>query len=103
MFGLITEPLGGTMANDIAETARLVLLERLLNDLKSVKYPSNNVMDRIEKLLTTTDEAMYYLSLLMEKTQNRYPSFELIDRAQRVVYAISSADEREPELAETGS
>jgi hypothetical protein len=87
------------MAN-IAETARLVLLERLLKDLKSVKYPSRNTMDRIEMALQTTDEAMYYLSILMEKTQDKYPSFELIDRAQRVVQAISLAEARNNELAE---
>jgi hypothetical protein len=87
------------MANGTAETARLVLLERLLNDLKEVKYPSNNNMDRIEMALRTTDEALYYLSLLMEKTQSRYPSFELIDRAQRTVVAIAAAEEREAELS----
>jgi hypothetical protein len=85
------------MANDVAETARLVLLDRLLKEVKSVKYPSNNVMDRIEMNLRTTDEAMYYVSLLMEKTQGRYPSFELIDRAQRAVVAIAAAEAQDSE------
>jgi hypothetical protein len=91
------------MANNTAETARLILLDRLLKEVNSVKYPSNNVMDRIEMNLRTTDEAMYYLSLLMEKTQGRYPSFELIDRAQRAVAAIGAAEakysDEEPSVA----
>jgi hypothetical protein len=90
------------MSKDLAETARLVLLERLLKEVKTGKYPSNNVMDRIEMTLRTTDEATYYLSLLMEKTQSRYPSYELIDRAYRVVAAITAAEgneAREPSVA----
>jgi hypothetical protein len=75
-------------------SARLVLMETMLENVKSSRFPSREVMDKVEKMLRTPDEATSYLGVLMEKlTEVQYPSMELFDRAMRVARAIEYATE----------
>ena len=82
------------MSLSFADAARLVFLNELAESLAEVKYPSSDLLDRIETSLRTTDEAMHYLGLLLDKRGGKYPSMQLLDRAQRVVAAIEQAELR---------
>ena len=59
-------------------------LELLFDKVRSDRYPSGNLLDRIEVQLRSRSEAQAYLELLYEKIENdRYPSGEMLDRIHR--------------------
>jgi hypothetical protein len=62
-----------------------VLLEKLGQD----KYPSGEMMDRVE-LLLDRDHVDLYLELLFQKVEGcRYPSKQILDRISRFVLSGS--------------
>ena len=65
-------------------------VELLLEKVRDDKYPSSDLMDRIEGALTGREQAGAYLEVLMEKVgESRYPSKQLLDRIQRVSARVS--------------
>jgi hypothetical protein len=54
-----------------------LVLERIRED----RYPSGQLMDRLEAALTSREELAEYLDALLEKVeQDRYPSKQMLDR-----------------------
>jgi len=62
--------------------------ELLLDRTSSVRYPSKGIMDRLELTLADYDIALEYANTLLEKAGTRYPSLELLDRANRLIYVL---------------
>ena len=61
----------------------------LLDKIAEVKYPSGELMDRVEILLDD-DHVDEYLEILFEKIEaDRYPSKQLLDRVSRWTLAAS--------------
>ena len=59
-----------------------VLMHRVRND----KYPSLQLMDRIEAALTTPDQVAAYTDMLIDKVDETwYPSGQMLDRIQRIM------------------
>jgi len=56
-----------------------VLMHRVRND----KYPSHQLMDRIELALATPEQIAEYLDMLIDKVDETwYPSGQMLDRIQ---------------------
>jgi len=61
-------------------------MEILLEKVRTDRYPSGDLMDRIEVSLTSRRQAAEYLDVLYEKIDgDRYPSGQMLDRIQRNV------------------
>ena len=59
-----------------------VLMHRVRND----KYPSHQLMDRIELALATPEQVSEYVDMLIEKVDETwYPSGQMLDRIQRML------------------
>jgi hypothetical protein len=59
-----------------------VLMHRVRND----KYPSLQLMDRIEAALATPDQVAAYTDMLIDKVDETwYPSGQMLDRIQRLM------------------
>lgn len=59
-----------------------VLMHRVRND----KYPSLQLMDRIEAALATPDQVAAYTDMLIDKVDETwYPSGQMLDRIQRIM------------------
>jgi hypothetical protein len=67
-----------------------VLMERVSTD----RYPSHQLLDRIEQSLYTADQIVGYVEMLIEKIdQSWYPSGQLLDRVQRMLAVAAAAAE----------
>ncbi len=72
-----------------------MLMERIRQD----RYPSHQLMDRVEAAFWTSEQIAEYLDLLIEKAdESWYPSGQLLDRIHRnfarvAPVAQTSADE----------
>ena len=64
-------------------------LELLLEKVREDRYPSGDLMDRIEATVSTRSQALAYVEVLYEKVdKDRYPSGQMLDRIQRNVARI---------------
>lgn len=84
----------------LSSDMRTIYRGRMLDRIRSGKYPSGQLLDRIERSLTTTDEAVDYIDALMEKVENEYPSLHLLDRIDRVIALVEQAERRSAARAE---
>jgi len=77
------------MANTSTQQRYLeVLMERVRED----RYPSHQLLDRIEAALFTPDQVASYAELLLEKIDEAwYPSGQLMDRMQRILAFVARA------------
>jgi hypothetical protein len=65
--------------------AHELYVQMLIDKVREDRFPSGELMDRIESQLTTSDQAQEYFGLLMEKvTDSRYPSKQMLDRIERL-------------------
>ena len=65
-----------------------VLMERVRQD----RYPSHQLLDRIEAALFTPDQVADYAELLLEKIDEAwYPSGQLMNRMQRILAFVAHA------------
>lgn len=65
-----------------------VLIHRVRND----KYPSHQMLDRIERALATPEQVADYVEVLVEKVDETwYPSGQMLDRIQRMLEMTASA------------
>jgi hypothetical protein len=84
----------------MSTAARMVLIEQMLDKVREAKYPSSELMDRVERSLRSADEATDYLGVLIEKiSADKYPSLGLIDRALSIANAIERATEQDSDQA----
>jgi hypothetical protein len=59
--------------------------EYVLDRVRGDRYPSGELMDRIESALASREHVQEYLDVLFEKVEDsRYPSKQLLDRIARL-------------------
>jgi len=67
-----------------------MLMERVIED----RYPSHQLLDRIEASFWSPEQMVQYVEMLLEKADaSWYPSHQLLDRIQRLM-ALSAAAAR---------
>jgi hypothetical protein len=66
--------------------------ESLLDKIASVDFPSNQLMDRAEALIRTSEQAEAYCDVLFDKSRSLYPSLHMIDRIHRVVLVLERTE-----------
>jgi nitrate/nitrite-specific signal transduction histidine kinase len=72
------------------------LYEMLMERVRDDKYPSSQLLNRIEETMWTTDQLVQYIDLLLDKIDDAwYPSQQLLDRVQRLM-ALTVAASRVP-------
>lgn len=65
--------------------------EMLMERVREDRYPSPQLLDRIEAAFWTPEQFHEYVEMLVEKAdQSWYPSPQLLDRIQRLL-AVASA------------
>ena len=58
----------------------------LMNRVRTDKYPSHQLMDRIELALATPEQVSEYVDMLIDKVDETwYPSGQMLDRIQRMM------------------
>jgi hypothetical protein len=66
-------------------------LELLFDKVRADRYPSGNLLDRIEVQLRSQSDAQQYLELLYEKIESdHYPSGGMLDRIHRNIARIGA-------------
>jgi hypothetical protein len=69
-----------------ATSVRERYVELLFDKVREDRYPSGELLDRIEAALATREQAAEYLDLLVSRVEDsRYPSHQLLDRIERLV------------------
>ena len=59
--------------------------ELVLEKVRDDRYPSGELMDRLEAALSSRDELEEYLDVLLEKLErDHYPSKQMLDRVHRL-------------------
>ena len=67
-------------------------LEALMERVRQDRYPSHQLLDRIEAALFTSDQVAEYCELLLEKIdESWYPSGQLLNRMQRMLAFVARA------------
>ena len=67
-------------------TSQERLYEMLMERVRHDRYPSKQLLDRIEDTMWTSDQLVEYIDLLLEKIDAAwYPSHQLLDRVQRMM------------------
>ncbi len=57
----------------------------LMSQIGEVRYPSAEIMDRLESNLATREQLDEYLEVLLERVEScQYPSKQLLDRLDRL-------------------
>ena len=70
------------MPNTSQQTLYDVLMERVSTD----RYPSHQLLNRIEEILWTPEQVVGYVEMLVAKINEAwYPSGQLLDRVQRMM------------------
>ena len=65
-----------------------MLMERIRQD----RYPSHQLMDRVEAAFWTQEQITEYVDLLLEKADEAwYPSRQILDRIHRMLAYTASA------------
>lgn len=61
-------------------------LELLLERVRDERYPSHQLLDRIESSIWTSEQLIEYVEMLIEKANEaRYPSHQLLARTERML------------------
>jgi hypothetical protein len=71
------------------EELREEYMDRLLDRVTGVRYPSKELLDRAENLAYTREQAerlVRYLIATVEGSQ--YPSHQLMDRVERILFGV---------------
>ncbi len=67
-------------------------LEMLMERIRQDRYPSHQLMDRIEASFWTQQQIVEYVNLLLEKVdESWYPSKQVLDRIQRLLALAAAA------------
>jgi hypothetical protein len=60
--------------------------EMLMERVRTDRYPSSQLLDRIEASFWTAEQVTQYIDMLLDKAnQSWYPSKQLLDRIQRLL------------------
>jgi hypothetical protein len=79
----------------MATTSQERLYEMLTERVRTDRYPSHQLLDRIEQSIWTTEQLVAYVDMLLEKSDEAwYPSGELLNRVQRLMALTALASRR---------
>jgi hypothetical protein len=71
-------------------TSQERLYEMLMERVRTDRYPSHQLLNRIEESLWTAEQVIGYVDMLLEKIDEAwYPSGQLLDRAQRMMALVA--------------
>jgi hypothetical protein len=66
-------------------------MEAVLERIISTRYPSGELMDRVEFLAHKREYAEKLLEYLIQSVlRSRYPSHQLMDRIERILYGVAT-------------
>lgn len=66
--------------------------ELLMDRVRSDRFPSNQLLDRIEAGFWTPEQIVAYTEMLIDKTDEAwYPSGQLLNRIQRMLTLVAAA------------
>lgn len=67
-------------------------LDMLMERIRQDRFPSHQLLDRIEASFWTAEQVVDYVDLLLEKVdESWYPSHQMLDRIQRLLAVTASA------------
>ena len=70
-----------------ARDLQVEYMEVLIDRATSVRYPSKELLDRIENLAFTPEQAERLIRYLIAQVKaSRYPSHQLMDRVERILF-----------------
>jgi hypothetical protein len=70
----------------MATTSQEGLYEILMERVSTDRYPSHQLLDRLEESLWTSEQVTGYVNMLLAKIdESWYPSGQLLDRVQRMM------------------
>ena len=73
-------------------TAQQRYVDGLMQRIREDRYPSHELLDRIEASFATSDQVVAYVDLLLNKMQETwYPSKQIMDRIQRLLAYTAAA------------
>jgi len=76
----------------MATTAQSRYVAMLMERIRQDRYPSHQLMDRVEAAFWTQDQIAQYVDLLLEKAdEDWYPSKQILDRIHRLLAYTASA------------
>jgi hypothetical protein len=68
-----------------------LVLEKVADD----RYPSGELMDRLEAAIASREQLEDYLAVLLEKIEaDHYPSKQMLDRVHRLSLQLEAVDVR---------
>jgi hypothetical protein len=77
------------------ETSQEHLFEVLMERVSSDRFPSHQLLDRIESILYTPEQIVAYVDMLIAKIDEAwYPSGQLLDRVQKMFHVTAMAQSR---------
>jgi hypothetical protein len=66
-------------------------MEAVLERITSVRYPSMELMDRVEYLAHKREYAEQFVAYLIDAVEGvQYPSHQMMDRVERILYGVST-------------
>ena len=66
-------------------------MESVLDRITSTRYPSAELLDRVEFLAHKPEYAEKFLAYLIESVErSQYPSHQLMDRIERILYGVAT-------------
>jgi hypothetical protein len=66
-------------------------MEAVLERITSVKYPSMELMDRLEYMAHKREYAEQFVAYLIDSVERaQYPSHQIMDRIERILYGVST-------------
>jgi hypothetical protein len=76
-------------------TAQERYLAMLMERIRQDRYPSHQLMNRVEAAFWKPEQVAEYVDLLLEKAdESWYPSGQILDRIHRILAATASAAQR---------
>jgi hypothetical protein len=68
-------------------------LDLLLDNASASRFPSGELLDRIEAVLTP-ERAEEYVELLLDLSRGAFPNYALLDRAHLIVRSLELYEQR---------
>jgi len=66
-------------------------METLIERTTAVRYPSKELLDRVEQLAYRPEQAEKLVNYLIDNVEaSRYPSHEMLDRIERILFGTSA-------------
>jgi hypothetical protein len=66
-------------------------METVLERITSVRYPSMELLDRVEYLAHKREYAEQFVAYLIDSVERvQYPSHQIMDRIERILYGVAT-------------